>query len=248
MESAFAKSTFCRKCGNHFEVGKPLPEEHPAPKEPTWFERLGKLLTGETTREIHCFDCNASQVVSSLAKSSLCPQCGAYMDLRDFKIAGSYGRTIQTQGKVVITSKGDVTSAKIVCAEALIQGKLQGLLVSNGKVRFKMKGRCLGGIEAGHFLIEKRSDVEFVRTVKAKHAEIIGRCSARIMADKVTITPTGTLEGTVYAKAITIEKGGRFSGDLVIGQKELSQPDLIPASEPAPKGRKGNIQGKLALG
>ena len=35
----------------------------------------------------------------------------------------------------------------------------------------------------------------------------------------VKINKGGTLEGTLYAKAIVVEKGGIFSGELFIGQK-----------------------------
>jgi len=43
----------------------------------------------------------------------------------------------------------------------------------------------------------------------------------------VTVGRTGWLEGTVYAKSINIEQGGVFQGELFIGQKEMSQPDLL---------------------
>ena len=35
----------------------------------------------------------------------------------------------------------------------------------------------------------------------------------------VKINKGGTLEGVLYAKAIVVEKGGIFSGELFIGQK-----------------------------
>jgi cytoskeletal protein CcmA (bactofilin family) len=55
--------------------------------------------------------------------------------------------------------------------------------------------------------------------------EVNGRLSARLYCDgTVMINKGGHLEGTLYAKAITVEKGGIFSGELFIGQKDPSQP------------------------
>jgi cytoskeletal protein CcmA (bactofilin family) len=45
----------------------------------------------------------------------------------------------------------------------------------------------------------------------------------------VTIHKTGSLEGNVTAKAITVEKGGIFSGQLVIGQPIPEQQKQIEA-------------------
>ena len=115
---------------------------------------------------------------------------------------------------------------------------MRGLLVCTGTVRIKMKGRFLGGIETQKLLIEKKSDVEFARPIKVHSAEINGKASARVMCDgQVTINKGGVLEGTVYAKAILVEKGGIFSGELFIGQHQAEQGELIEAAggpSPAP--------------
>jgi len=49
----------------------------------------------------------------------------------------------------------------------------------------------------------------------------------------VTIYKKGSLEGDVTAKAITVEKGGVFSGQLVIGQADLMQGELLAERKPA---------------
>ena len=232
LESPFAKSTFCRKCSEHYDLGKPLPE----PREetsPSFLSRLGGLFSRQTSREITCFDCGATQTVSSSAKSSICPQCSAYVDLSDFKINTTFSRSIQTQGIIKISSKGDVTSAKVACSDAFIQGKLRGNLLCTGTASVKLKGKLAGALDVKKLVIQKRSDVEIVRAVKAKSVEISGKVSARLNVDGlVTITKRGYLEGTVNAKAITIEKGGVFIGELVIGNQQLTQPDLPVEEKP----------------
>jgi cytoskeletal protein CcmA (bactofilin family) len=49
----------------------------------------------------------------------------------------------------------------------------------------------------------------------------------------VTIHKKGSLEGDVTARAISVEKGGMFSGQLVIGQADLTQGELLPEQKPA---------------
>lgn len=64
--------------------------------------------------------------------------------------------------------------------------------------------------------------------------EIKGRMSAEIVADTcVIIDKNASLEGNVTAKAITVEKGGIFSGQLVIGQADLTQAELLTEQKPA---------------
>jgi cytoskeletal protein CcmA (bactofilin family) len=230
-ESVHAKSTFCRKCGEHYNVERPLAGEQSIVKEPSIFQRLARMVSGEKEREICCFSCGHKQIVSTAAQSSMCPSCGAYVDLRDFKIAGPFGRSVQTAGLVQISAKGDVTSTKIMCGSAMIEGSLRGYIVCTGTATVKVKGRLPGGLEAEHILVDKKGQVEFVRMMKARLFEVNGKATARVMADKVVINKGGILEGTVYARAITVEKGGIFSGELIIGAEDFAVADDPPPAD-----------------
>ena len=44
----------------------------------------------------------------------------------------------------------------------------------------------------------------------------------------VVIHRNASLEGNVTAKAISVEKGGLFSGQLIIGSSGLTQAELLP--------------------
>ncbi|MDQ3547170.1 MAG: polymer-forming cytoskeletal protein, partial [Verrucomicrobiota bacterium] len=48
---------------------------------------------------------------------------------------------------------------------------------------------------------------------------------------------TGSLDGNVVARSINVEKGGTFTGELVIGEKNLEQAELIPGVEELTKPR-----------
>lgn len=242
LESAFAKTTFCRKCGEHFSIEKLLLKEVDSLKGPSLFAKVGKFLSRETIREIACLSCQHQQQVSSAAQSSLCPSCGSYIDLRDFKIAGPFGRSIQTQGEVIVTTKGDLSSSRVVCRAATIEGMVRGSLSCTGVVRIKTRGKITGSIDGQHVIIDKKAVVEFVRALKGHAIEINGRASARVVCEGlVTINKGGVLEGTVYAKAINVEKGGVFSGELFIGKQDLEQTELLG------KGRQPGLFGDEGL-
>lgn len=232
LESAIAKTTFCRKCGQHYSIERLLAKEAASLKAPSFFERLTKAVGGEKERTIQCHSCGHRQVVSTSAQSSLCPGCGSYIDLRDFKIDGAFGRSIQTQGEVKITAKGDLTSAHIGCGSARIEGKVRGHIVCTGEVSVKIQGKLAGTIDTEKLTIEKKCDVEFVRPVKARAVAIVGKALAVMHCDGcVTVEKGGILGGTIYAKAVNFEHGGIFIGQLRIGQMELDLLDTagVPA-------------------
>lgn len=232
LESVYAKSTFCRKCSEHYDLDKRPETPEAASDSNSLLTRFSKLVARKHTRGIRCYGCSATQEVSSSAKSSICPHCGTYIDLRDFKINTTFSRSIQTQGMVNLTSRGEITSTKVTCGEANVEGKLRGNLHCTGSTRVKYKGKVTGAIESHHLVVEKGSDVEFIRPIKVANAEIKGKVSARITADGVVaISKSGSMEGVVYAKSITVDKGGSFHGELYIGSQELTQAELLPGQE-----------------
>jgi cytoskeletal protein CcmA (bactofilin family) len=233
-ESVLAKTTFCRKCQGHFSLERPLASEGSIVKEPGFFSRLKTYFTGPKQRNVTCFSCGHEQVLSTEAQSTMCPGCGAYVDLRDFKISGPFGRSVQTAGEVSISARGDVTSTRLMCGSVSIEGSLRGCILCTGTAALKMKGRMSGTLEAARVLIERKADVEFVRPLRTKIFELNGKAHADVVADKVVINKGGWLEGIVHAKAIVVEKGGIFSGELNISQDATGEePAVEEGVEPA---------------
>ncbi len=232
LESAYAKSTFCRQCREHFSIEKLLAKEVGSLKAPSFFDKIGKAFSRETNREVNCFSCRAPQTVSAAAESTSCPKCGSYIDLRDFKITGPFGRGIQTQGEVTITSKGDVTSQRILCGSAWIEGKMRSQMVCTGTVHVKIQGKLLGSVHAHNIVVEKKSELELTKPFRVEGIEINGKLNGEIYCDgRVTINKHGVLNGTVHARAIVVEKGGIFFGELHIGQEPSPETAAAPATE-----------------
>ena len=249
QESEHARSTFCRKCGKHIELGRRVEPgrrvEMQAPaapaaeaEEPGLMDRLSRMFQREKVRHVNCLHCNAGQTVSSLAKSGSCVQCGHYLDFRDFKVDGNFSKSIETHGTITITKSGELTSPKVSCAAAVVMGKVNGNHVCSTTAHVRTKGRVLGSIQARELIIDKQADVEFIRPLIVGTAEINGKISARIIADSVTINKHGALDGAVTAKSIKIERGGIFHGDLVIGQQKEEQQELGLAEQTRAKRRR----------
>ena len=228
LEPATAKSTYCCKCSKHIDLEKTQAAGPPEAGKNFFVKKIEALLGHETTKVVRCPKCDATREVDGSAKLMICAACGTHMDLRDFRISSSYSCNIHTQGFVEVTSRGELNCQKVICSEAIVEGQIHGTLFCD-VARMKYKGMLFCAIEADQLIVEKGADTELARPAKVGSAQINGRFSARIMADGVVdVAKTGWLEGTVYAKSINIERGGIFQGELFIGQKELTQADLLP--------------------
>ena len=241
MEYAAAKSSICRQCGRSFSPFAPKPglklrtkEEAPAPESPSFLGRFEDFWKRQRSAIIECFECKRKQQVSGAATSTICPACSTHIDLRDYKITSGFSRSIRTRGDVHLTSKGDLASSSIVCRSALIEGRLRGNLHCDDIATINFSGKIPGRISARHVVVERKADIHCFRQVRAGSIEIKGRMSGEIMAQTiVTVHKKGSLEGDVTARAITVEKGGMFSGQLVIGQVSITQGELLQEQEPA---------------
>jgi cytoskeletal protein CcmA (bactofilin family) len=242
MEYAAAKSTMCRQCGSHFAPAAPKQEIRLRAKEepvesladPSLRQRIEGLWNKHHNSEIECFECKAKQEISSAASSTFCPKCSTHIDLRNYKVTTSFSRSIKTQGEVHVTAKGDLSSTNVTCRSALIEGKMRGNMTCVGTATINFVGKIPGRLTAENVLIERKSDVHFFRRIRVKSIEIRGRMTGEIVAEgTVIIHRSALLDGNVTAKSISVEKGGIFSGQLIIGSAGLTQAELLPEAAPA---------------
>ena len=78
-------------------------------------------------------------------------------------------------------------------------------------------------------VVDRKSDVHFFRRIHVKTIEIRGRMTGEIVAEgAVVIHRNALLDGNVTAKSISVEKGGIFMGQLIIGTSGLAQAELLP--------------------
>jgi cytoskeletal protein CcmA (bactofilin family) len=221
QESVAAKSTYCRKCGGYIQLDKTAKSSaHHEPREHTvsGLQKLQDLLGVQRTIVARCFECPGVREVPKTATSTLCPKCGAYIDLQDYKITGAHTRSIRTGGRLVIAAKGDLISRQAYCGSADIEGSLRANLICTGDVIIKRKGKVGGAIEARNIHIDRKCDAEFAHPLRADVVEINGAISVpTLTARRVVINKAGRLTGAVMALGFVVEKGGYFAGDLTIG-------------------------------
>ena len=248
MEYAAAKNTLCRQCGKHFMVAS---ERAPAKASfdlssgvafaQSFLQRFEGVWHRPRITSVACFDCGATQELNSAASSTICPSCSVHMDLRDYRINTAFSRAIRTHGSVYVTATGDLSSSSVVCRSAIIEGKLRGSLQCIEKVEFRAPAKVQGKLAAPLVIIGKKADIQFFRQLQVGSIEIRGRMTGEILAETVvTIRSTGSLDGNVVARAINVEKGGTFSGQLVIGQRSYEQAELLSdfgIPKPKPKVR-----------
>jgi cytoskeletal protein CcmA (bactofilin family)/ribosomal protein S27E len=246
-EYAAAKSTMCRQCGSHFAPSAPKQEIRLRPKEErveaavaassdsSLRQKFEGLWNKHHSSEIECFDCKAKHEVSSAATSSFCPKCSTHVDLRNYKITTSFSRSIKTQGEVHITAKGDLSSTTVTCRSAVIEGKMRGNMNCVGTATINYVGKIPGRLTADNVVVDRKSDVHFFRRIRVKTIEIRGRMTGEIVAEgAVVISRNALLDGNVTAKSISVEKGGIFMGELIIGTSGLAQGELLPEATAAP--------------
>jgi cytoskeletal protein CcmA (bactofilin family)/ribosomal protein S27E len=246
-EYAAAKSTMCRQCGSHFAPSAPKQEIRLRPKEErveaavaassdsSLRQKFEGLWNKHHSSEIECFDCKAKHEVSSAATSSFCPKCSTHVDLRNYKITTSFSRSIKTQGEVHITAKGDLSSTTVTCRSAVIEGKMRGNMNCVGTATINYVGKIPGRLTADNIVVDRKSDVHFFRRIRVKTIEIRGRMTGEIVAEgAVVISRNALLDGNVTAKSISVEKGGIFMGELIIGTSGLAQGELLPEATAAP--------------
>jgi cytoskeletal protein CcmA (bactofilin family)/ribosomal protein S27E len=241
MEYAAAKSSICRQCGRSFSPFVPKPglklrtnEETPPPESSSIFGRFEDFWKRQRSSIIECFECKRKQQVCGGATSTICPACSTHIDLRDYKITSGFSRSIRTRGDVHLTGRGDLGSSSVVCRSALVEGRLRGNLHCDDTATINYSGKIPGRISAQHIVVDRKADIHCFRRVRAGSIEIKGKMSGEIIAQTmVTIHKKGSLEGDVTARAITVEKGGMFSGQLVIGDISITQGELLQRQEPA---------------
>ena len=196
---------------------------------PSFLRRFEGVWNRPRITSVACYDCGTRQELNSVATSTICPSCSGHMDLRDYKINGSFSRRICTYGEVHITSAGDLSSSQVTCRVAIIDGKLRGGLHCYEKAEFRTPGKVQGKLIAPEVLIGKKANVQFFRQLQVGSIEIRGAMTGEIVAETVvTIRSTGSLDGNVVARSINVEKGGTFTGQLVIGRQNLEQAELLP--------------------
>ena len=124
QEPVSAKSTYCRKCGGYIQLDKTAKSSaHHEPHEHTvsGLQKLQDLLGVQRTIVARCFDCPGFREVPKTATSTLCPKCGAYIDLQDYKVAGATRGRSGPGDVLSLRQRGTLSAAALIVAQPTLK-------------------------------------------------------------------------------------------------------------------------------
>jgi cytoskeletal protein CcmA (bactofilin family)/predicted RNA-binding Zn-ribbon protein involved in translation (DUF1610 family) len=184
-------------------------------------------------RTVVCFDCQHVHRVSGMSTSSLCPNCGSYIDLRDVVIKDRTTQKIRTRGDVVVEKKGALLGTSITCGNLTVEGQVAGSIYASGTVTFRASGKVLGEVRCQHLLVEKKCEVQFLQPIHAETLEIYGDVSGRFtLTGRAFLNRRGTINGSLQAQSMLMESGAKLNGGIHILPKPLPLPAPVVAELP----------------
>lgn len=217
-------STYCQSCGDYYEVRSPLRKIRPGARE--------AATTGR--RPVHCHRCDTVHHVSPSAVNTLCPCCNAAIHLGDFDIPSPASRAVDIRGKLTIGPAGSLSSSWIICGSAHIEGRVIGVLRSEGEVHLATRDACACKISAPSVWIEKHARASFTLPLETSHLEVRGHLAGIVHCRGIVhVRRGGRLEAEVYARSVRVEKGGALLGVCHIDGTQPLDSTPHPASETA---------------
>lgn len=203
-----AFSTICKRCRRHFRVQDVL---NPAPAPPKPNTKLRRLV---------CFDCGGEVDVTPTAQSSMCKRCGAYLDIRDYRITNAVSKNFKTQGKFVVEPTGYVFNCEAQVGEAIIRGRFLGKLATRGTMTIYSGAELKGTITAGHLVIPAGNHFRWKDPIIVGSAEILGELVASLRAEaSIVLKQTSRIFGDIEARDLVVEAGAVLVGQMRVGAK-----------------------------
>ncbi len=171
----------------------------------------------DAPRQVTCFDCHASFRAARTASSTQCPQCSAYIDLRDVEVKERTSNKIRTRGDVVIAKKGSFLGTSIHCGNLTIYGSVSGSIYASGTVEIGSDTRILGEIRCRRFVVHRKYEVHCLQPVHAEEMEVSGHLHGHCYAGRsIRLTRHGVMEGSVHGPAIIMEPGAVLNGQVKV--------------------------------
>lgn len=207
-EPPTAFSSVCKKCHGHLRVQEIL---HPAAKAEE---------TGPERRRVTCFECGAELEVALSAESTMCKRCSRYVDLQDYRIAGTVSKNFKTKGAFVLEPKGYVLNTDAVVGDAVIKGRLIGKLTAQRSLTIYSSAEIKGSFTTERLVIPAANHFRWPEPIKTGSAEIAGELAANlVVAGTLVVKATARLFGDVAAKNMVVEPGAVVVGRARIGGK-----------------------------
>jgi cytoskeletal protein CcmA (bactofilin family)/ribosomal protein S27E len=213
------------------QSNSPPPTPAPAPHTATSLQKMKEqgMYRNQYFKDAECFDCGHKFKTGRSAKSANCPACGAYISLEDVEINMTSTQPIKTRGDVLIRKRGRLSASSVQCRDLECHGIIEANVTCSGDATFRTTGSIIGEIHCTRFVVEKGADVAFLNSVHATEVEIQARVTGTIYSTgPVVITSSGSINGDVTARSVSIEPGGELNGamNIVRGKQQPSIPSV----------------------
>ncbi len=140
------------------------------------------------------------------------------MSYRDVEISTHSTREVRTNGRLVVTRKGFLNSTRVQCASAQIDGRISGRVECSGLLRLGGLDQCKAQIHTVSLLVDRGANIQLAYTAMISDGVIRGRVVGDIVCTgSLRIAKHGILLGEVETRALTVDRGGIYSGDVRVG-------------------------------
>lgn len=206
----------CHGCGKTIRGG-PKPTTPPAPSVPD-------------RKRVTCFDCSAEVDIETGLPSAKCHQCGASLDLRDYRVYDVGSKHIKTKGAFIVEPRGYLFDSEAIVGEAIIRGKFHGKLVAERSLTVYTSTEIQGSFSTAHFVLPPAHRFRWKEPIAVNSAEIAGELTADLRAaGTIVLKATARVFGSVEAKSLVVEEGAVVVGPARVGNPGL--PEIVQNSQ-----------------
>jgi cytoskeletal protein CcmA (bactofilin family) len=142
------------------------------------------------------------------------------MSYMDVEISAHSTREVSTHGRLLVTRKGFLNSTRVQCASAQIDGRISGRIECIGLLRLGGLDQCKAQIHAVSLLVDRGANIQLAYTAVIGDGVIRGRVVGDVVCTgSLRIAKHGILLGEVETRALTVDRGGIYSGDVRVGSQ-----------------------------
>lgn len=220
LEPPHLISTCCRGCGTFYEV--PRPGAAPQSARLPTISFGGSGVREKPSRGVFCHRCGTTHQVASQARTTICPGCQNAIELVDLEFDTSSSRAVDTRGQVLVGPSAHLSHSWLVCGSCRIEGRVSGPLRAEKEVVLASRSDMACQILAPRVVIDRTHVGSIHPEIDTDELVIRGRLQAAIRCrGRVHITRSGVFTGTLIARAVSVDRGGRLSADCRIETANL---------------------------
>ena len=186
-----------------------------------------------TKQHIRCYECAYEFDLTGRMGATHCPKCRASLDLAGYTIDAECRETLKTLGKIKITPRGIVTSAKLLGTDVELAGQVTASSVEATRelVLFPGAEFTRGDFKALDLRLEMGGEATFVHPLLYRNVDVIGALSGPLYATGLVILrASARFTGSIHAGRLIIEDGAIVDAEMNVSPEGLAEADKLRES------------------